>query len=453
MGLSKIFQIINKGHERSIRAKRNILASFLIKGSSIAISLILVPLTISYVNPSRYGIWLTISSIVAWFSFFDIGLTQGLRNRFAEAKVKHDASIAQVYVSTAYAILGIVFVGVWILFLVFNPFLNWSSMINAPVELAGELSMLAIIVFTYFCFTSVLRIVTTVLTADQEPALASVIDLIGQAISLFIIFIMVKVTEGSLINLGLAFCVAPLLVFVLANIYFFGGKYKAYRPVFSKVKFSYAKDLFNLGIVFFIIQVAGIIQFQTANVIISRNFTPADVTSYNIVYKYFGMLSMAFIIFLTPFWSASTEAYQKGEIGWIKNSVKRYNQLSILLALGGLVMLIFSETIYRLWLGEGKVEIGYTLSAWGYLYFIATIYGGTYVYFLNSINALRIQFIASIFSPIVYIFLAVFLIKYLHMGVYSLFVASLFANFNAFILSPLQYHFVINKNKKGIWIK
>lgn len=83
----KIRQILTdfftKGHERSIKAKKNILASFIIKGLSIAISLVLVPLTINYINPTQYGIWLTLSSIVAWFSFFDIGLTQGLRNKFA----------------------------------------------------------------------------------------------------------------------------------------------------------------------------------------------------------------------------------------------------------------------------------------------------------------------------------------------------------------------------------
>ncbi len=53
---------INKGHHRSVRAKKNIVASFFIKGISIAISLVVVPLTINYVNPSRYGIWLTLSS-------------------------------------------------------------------------------------------------------------------------------------------------------------------------------------------------------------------------------------------------------------------------------------------------------------------------------------------------------------------------------------------------------
>src|SRR5690554_484991 len=112
----------SKGQGRTVKAKKNILGSILIKGGSIAISLVMVPLTIDYVNPSRYGIWLTLSSIVGWFSFFNIGLTHGLRNKFAESKAKGDDSMAQMYVSTTYAILAIIFSSVWLIFLLINPF-------------------------------------------------------------------------------------------------------------------------------------------------------------------------------------------------------------------------------------------------------------------------------------------------------------------------------------------
>ena len=84
---------------------------------------------------------------------------------------------------------------------------------------------------------------------------------------------------------------------------------------------------------------------------------------------------------------------------------------------------------------------------------MVTIFGNTYVYFLNGINALRIQFLASVVSPLIYVGVAILFINYYKMGVYALFLASIIANFNAFILSPIQYHMVINKNKKGIWIK
>ena len=442
-----------EGHERSVKAKKNILASILIKGGSIGISLLLVPLTINYINSSRYGIWLTLSSIVAWLSFFDVGLTQGLRNKFAEARAKNDDAVAQIYVSTTYALLAIIFFLIWIFFIIGNNFLNWSSILNVSADMRSEVSILAVIVFTYFCLSFVLKIITTVLLADQQPAKSSMIDLLGQVFSLIFIVVLVKTTEGSLLMLGIALCLSPLIVLVAANLLLFKGIYRKYRPVVSRVRFAYAKDLFNLGLIFFIIQFAAIIQFQTANIIIARNFGTVDVTAYNIVYKYFGILNMIFTIFITPFWSASTEAYQKDDIQWIRNGIKKYNQVNMLLVVAGVLMLVFSGTVYRFWL-RGKVDISFSLSLWGFLYFNVMMFGGKYVNFLNGISALRIQFISSIISPFLYIAVAIFLIRIYHLGVYSLFIASIIANFNGFILAPLQYNkIIIKKAESTIWYK
>ncbi|MGN6196964.1 MAG: lipopolysaccharide biosynthesis protein [Ginsengibacter sp.] len=447
-----IITFLNKGQGRSVKAKKNILASFFLKGTSIVVSLFLVRLNINYLNESRYGIWITITSIVGWFSFFDIGLTQGLRNKFAEAKAKGEDELAQIYVSTTYGILAIIFAFVWLAFLICNNFLNWANILKLPQSMRSEVSVLAIIVFTYFCINFVLRIISTLVTANQEPAKASLIDVLGQILSLIFIVILTETTEGSLIKLGIAFCLSPIIILIGANLFFFRGSFRRYSPKFSKIRFSYAKGLFNVGVIFFIIQIAGIIQFQTANIIIAQNFPIASVTSYNIVYKYFGVLDMIFVIFLSPFWSACTDAYFRNDILWIKKAVKKYQQLTILLTFFGIIMLICSHTIYNVWL-NGKVNISFSLSLWGFLYFVVTMFGYTYVYFLNGINALRIQFFACILSPLIYVGVAILLIQYYKMGVYSLFIASIIANFNAFILSPLQYHMIINKNKKGIWIK
>jgi O-antigen/teichoic acid export membrane protein len=444
---------ITKGHSRSVKAKKNIIASFLIRSLSISISIVLVPLTINFVNPSRYGIWLTLSSIVAWFSFFDIGLTQGLRNKFVEAKENGDNDLAQTYVSTTYAILAIVFFIVWAIFLIVNHFLNWSHILNVSESFKTDISTVAIIVFTYFCLQFVLRVITTILTADQYPAKASLIDLLGQALSLVVVVVLVKVTEGSLVKLGIALCASPLLILVAANIFLFKTSYKNYKPAFNKINFSYAKGLLNLGIIFFIIQVAGVVQYESANIIIARNFGTSEVTSYNIVYRYFGILTMVFTIFLTPFWSSSTEAYLKNDIDWIRNGIKKYNKLNIVLIVLGILMLFFADKVYLLWLGKAKVHIDFLLSLWGFIFFNVSMFGGKYVMFLNGISALRIQFWASVISPFIYILISMILINYYHMGVYSLFIASVIANFNGYLLAPLQYHQIINNKRKGIWIK
>ena len=79
------FDYFSKGHERTIRAKKNIVISFILRVISIGTSLLLVPLILAYLDQTRYGIWLTLASIVMWFNFFDVGLGHGLRNKLSEA--------------------------------------------------------------------------------------------------------------------------------------------------------------------------------------------------------------------------------------------------------------------------------------------------------------------------------------------------------------------------------
>ena len=80
---------------RGEKVQKNILVIILLQGISVLTSFLLVPLTIDYVSASEYGIWLTISSIVGWFSLVDIGMGSGLKNKLTEALDKNDTNLAK----------------------------------------------------------------------------------------------------------------------------------------------------------------------------------------------------------------------------------------------------------------------------------------------------------------------------------------------------------------------
>jgi len=105
--LNRVKDFFNKGNRRSARAKKNIAAMFFLKGVSAVCSLIIVPLTIDYVSKYEYGIWLTISSLVAWLSFFDLGIGNGMRNKVITAIAQGKHRLAKTYVSTSYGIIGV----------------------------------------------------------------------------------------------------------------------------------------------------------------------------------------------------------------------------------------------------------------------------------------------------------------------------------------------------------
>ncbi len=443
---------LGNGHERSNRAKRNIAASFIIKGLSILISLILVPMTINYINPTKYGIWITLSSIIGWFSFFDIGFGNGLRNKFAEAVALGNKELARKYVSTTYAILSIIIVVVFFVFIITNPFLNWAKILGAPKEMAQELSSLAFIVFSFFCLQFVLQLITTILIADQKPAKASYFNLLGSVFSLITIFLITKSTKGSLIYLGLALGFSPILVLSVASIWFFTHDYKYYVPSFKYIKFSYAKDLMHLGIKFFILQIAALILYQTNNIIITQLIGPADVTVFNIAYKYFGVIPMAFSIITAPFWSAYTESYLKKDLEWIKRSIRTLMYLWLFTSLLALLMLLVSGYIYKLWIGS-RIPIPFSVSIACALYVIIVTWANIFLTFVNGIGKISLQLYLTIIVIVFNIPLAIFLAKYLNMGISGVLFATCIDFLIFAIIIPIQYLKIINNNAVGIWNK
>lgn len=446
--LNKLLARFSGNNQRSLVTNRNLLASFVIKAFSLPISYILVPLTISYVDTDSYGVWLAVSSIVAWMNFFDIGINNGLRNKLAESIANGDKVLSRKYISTTYAFLIVISTACLILFSIANCFLDWSKILNTTPLLSSELSQVAFIVVGYFCFKFVLSTVNIVLLADQKAAAAAFRGFIEQLSSLICIFFLVKFTEGSLLNLALGLCIAPAIILLYFNFYLFFRSYRELAPSLNFVDFSVLKDLMSLGAKFFIIQIAGVVQFESANFIIIHYYGATDVAVYNIVFKYFSILIVLMGILLAPFWSAVTDAYVKSDYDWIISSEKKYKKIAIMLSLVGLIMLIFSDFLYGLWLGEKAVEIPFSTSFFMYIFVLVTIFGSVYCMILNGISALSIQYKASLVSPVIFIALSLVFIKYFELGLNSLILASIISNFNAYILAPVQYASIFKKHKK-----
>ncbi len=450
--VNKILFLIKKGDARSVKAKKNILGSAVLKGGNILIGFYLVPLSLGYLDVATYGIWLTLNSIIGWFNFFDIGLGNGLRNKFATAKAQEDIALARVYVSTTYAILGLIVAGLLIIGVSTIPFIPWAKVLNAPVNMESELTSLAGFVFAFFCIRFVLKLITTILTADQRPAANNLINFISQCLALLVVLFLTKTTEGSILYLGATLTGAPIIILLITTVILYLGPYKEYRPAWKHVDFRYSKELFNLGIQFFIIQIAAIILFTTDNMIITQILGPAEVTPYNIAHKYFTVITMVFVIIMSPFWSAFTDAYVKEDFDWIRRIIRKLVRTWVVFAAGALMMLLIANHFYKFWVGD-QVVIPLSLSAAMALYVVAHAFNLIFVNFINGVGKLRLQIYTGIFAIIFNIPLSIFFAKNLGLGSTGVILATMVSTCLSITLRYIQYHKIINHKATGIWNK
>lgn len=446
----KILLSLKNEDKRSIKAKKNIIASFGIKGVSVLVNLMIIPLTINYVNATQYGVWLTLSSIIGWFSFFDIGFGHGLRNKYAEAIANGNFDRAKIYLSTTYAILTLIFTLLFLLFFFVNTYIDWSSILNTKEITNIELRKIAQILFCFFCLQMIFKIISTLLIANQNIAKASFLDSASQFIIFLVIFILTKTTEGNLVNLAFVIGFIPVMVFILASIYYYSTDYRSVVPAIKSIDFSYAKDLMSLGAKFFFIQIAVIIIYQTNNLIITKIASPEDVTIFNIVYKYLGVALMLFTILISPYWSAITEAYTKQDYIWITKTVKMLRKISYKLFFLIILLVLFSSYAYELWIGD-KIYIPFKVTIAVGLYVLVLCLVGLNTQILNGIGKIRLQLYTYSIATVGHIPLAFYLGN--KIGIIGVILSGVFFYTIICFFSIKQVNLILDNKARGIWNK
>jgi O-antigen/teichoic acid export membrane protein len=448
-----IGKLFLQGHNRSVKAKKNIAISLIIKGASIAIGLVYVPLLLDVFDKERYGVWLTVSSMVLWFNFLDLGLGNGFRNKFAEAIAKNNVKLAREYVSTIYISLGTISFALIPVFLVVNSFLNWNKILNTNVVHNSELSLLAIIVFMSFIFRFVLQIIGSILSADQRPSINNLFNLVGNILSLTLIFIVGKNLHiNSLPILGFILSIAPVAVLFVASLFFFHKDYKQYKPSFQYFRKAHIRSLLSLGIYFFFIQVTMIVIMYSTNFLIAQFCSIQDVAVYNVVQRLFSVGTMLYVIILTPMWSAITEAYMKDDIAWIKNAMKKLLKLAMLLSIVTMLLLVFSKIVFKIWIGN-RLVIPFSLCLIEAFRTLIYMFFGPFVTFLNGVSKIRLGVYLTVVETVFYIPLAYLLSVNLHMGIVGILLAAIIIELPLRICQPIQYYKIINNTANGIWNK
>lgn len=451
--LLKIKNTIHKifnGSQRGANIKKNIVGSLLIKGFSILTQLILVPLTLGYLNTDLYGIWLTVSSILLWLGFFDVGFTLGLRNKLSEALANGDIVRGQKLVSTTYAIMIVIFVPLCIILEFIVPFVNWSTLLNVPVAYNAIISQVMQILVISFCLQMILNVLGTVLTSFQKVALSGAFPVIGNFLSVIVIYILTKTTLPSMMNLALTVSYLPIIVLAVSSVYMFRHRLASVSPKVKCVDFSLVKDLFSLGVKFFVIQIQMLVMYQATNILISNVSSPADVTAYNIAYRYIGTAMMLFTLVISPLWPAFTEAYTKSDFGWMQRTYKKMARLYRWVALLIILMVVCSPLVYRLWIGRVDV-VPLSMSIMVGIYMLSSSWDSLQVNLINGIGKIKLQSYVTLIGLFLHIPLSLCLGKYIGaLGVVS---SMLLINLTYATFFTIQINKIINKNAIGIWDK
>jgi len=392
----------NNTNNRSNLIIKNIVVSFFVKGWSAIVVLLMVPLTLKMLGAYNNGVWLTISGILIWIDFMDIGLGNGLRNTLAKYVAIGDNEKARMAVSSTFFILTIIIIPLMLLCCTLIHLLNIYDILGISRDIVPNLNNILTIAIVMTSITFILKAIGNLYMGLQLPAISNLIMCLGQTLSLVITFIAYHLGCRSLMYVVFINTLSPLIIWTAFYPYTFFYRYPQFRPSFRYINKQISYILCSQGIKFFVLQIFSVVLFASVNIIISKLFSPSEVTPYQIAYRYFSLVLVVFNIISIPFWNATTDAYYRGDIAWIKRSSRKLDIVVSASFFILLIMLLLSGFVYTIWIGQ-EVTIPIELSIAMAAYIFVLVISLRYSYILNGVNALRIQLIFTIFATVVFV--------------------------------------------------
>lgn len=390
--------------ERQRRIALTALTSTILRVLTMAVPLIALKITYSYLNVEVYGLWSAITTFFALFAFSDLGLGNGLQTKLSQANGSDDINLCRKIISNTYAILILVAIVLLIVFLAIFWLVDWAKVMNAQSEetIALASTIVFIIVIPKLMAIPIAIIQRTQL-ALQEGYRSDIWSIIGYIFNLIFIVVIAKMDYGKITLLTVT-SVLPVLVSAVNMFVYFRYQRKELRFSIRLFDSKMAKSLLSLGVFFSFLSILTTIGLSMDTFIVAKTCTLADAGSYSILYRVSAIFSAVVGILSAPLWGANGEAIARGDIEWVKKNTRRMSiimgSISVFIALIGIAS---AKYIFRIWMGA-DFEFSFASLIWLAVMQITLSFISPYFMLLNASGVVRKQIILfGIYTPISFV--------------------------------------------------
>lgn len=421
----------------------NMTISGICKPVSMVISYIYVPIVLNYLGIEKYGIWSTILTILSWISYFDVGIGNGLRNRLTESLNKHDNE-SKCLISSTYAFITIIMIMVVIIVSGIAIFLDWEKIFGV-CQINENLTKIILLSVAFVAVNFILSICKNVLYALQKAAYVSVMELMIQLINLGGILVAKQFMPSSLFIMAFIYGLSMIIVNAITNIVIY-SKNKNLCPNFKYIDTQSGKQITNLGLQFFVIQISALVLFTTDNLIISHLYGAVNVTPYSTVNKLFHVIIGIYSALLSPVWSAVTKAKSKQQYIKIKELVYKLQILMVPFFIGTVALMFVFRPVMAIWLGQ-ELHYSTSLIFFAGMYCLLSNWCNMYANVANGLELMRISMITAVIQAIINIPLSLILAELFSMGSAGVLGGTVLSMGIAAVTLPIAVYRTINKGE------
>lgn len=380
-----------RSRDRYRRAALAGTASVLSRGIGIVTLIAVVPLTLDYLGAERYGLWMTITSVMSFFALVNLGLDNSLLNALSDAHGRDDPNEAARLVSAAAIVLGGVALLGAALFALLYGAVDWGRVFNVTAPDARAEAGPALAAFVLCIAAAVpLGIVVQAQQGYQEGYVAAFWEGLGRLAALLAVVVVVA-AEGGLVMLVLAMTGVPVVAVFLNGLDLFARRKPWLRPRLALFDWARARRLLGQGAMFFAITLTSGAAFWSDNIIAAHILGPEAVTQYAVPFRLFSVAAMLIAFFVSALWPAYGEALARGDGDWVVRTLRR----TLWVSMGGtavvsIFLVVFGDDILRVWVGDAVVAAPWLLPSLA-LWSIASAGWLAVSVFLNGTRQLRFE--------------------------------------------------------------
>ena len=422
--------------------EKSAIRGVLIKPISMVLSLIYTPMLLDYLGTEKYGVWATILSVISWINYCDIGIGNGLRNVLTVILTEKNYKKATKAISTAYitltAISAIILVG-----LASSIYLvNWNSLFNTDLDIKIPLA----ISFAFICINFILALCNTLLYAIQKSELVSLQSVFVQVINIIGVFLLNRFTNENLVYIAILFGSSSMVVYLLTTAQIISKRIYL-KPKFCEFDKSLIKDINQLGIKFFVTQIAFVVLYTTDNILVSKYFEASQVTPFSLANRVFNIGYSVFSAFLVPYWSKTTQELACKNYDGIRKYFIKLNLLAVFFCGGCVIVSFIFRPVMNIWLGK-DLNFSNSLIAVMCLYYCIYSFCGVSSPIINGMGAVNGVMILGIIQGVVNIPLSIYLATSGGFGIVGIRLATLILVAFGAVFQLFYFYYTINRLQK-----
>jgi O-antigen/teichoic acid export membrane protein len=359
-----------RSKERYRRIALTTLSGLVVRGMGTLMGLVTVPLVLGYLGKERFGLWSTITTVVAWVALFDFGIANGLVNCIARAHGRDDRDEAARYVSTALALLLGTAAVLAAALALGARMVPWSSLlaVRGAVD-DGTVRWSVVAALGMFLLGLPLSVVPQIYAGYQRSYVANGFAMLGMLAGFAALLLALR-AEAGMPALVVAFGVGAVLASALGLGHALGVGMPWLRA-WPAVSGDALREIMRRSAPVFLYQVGALAVNETQAIVLAHRCDLGVVAEYAILMRVYllvlGLIQMGTASFVPSF----REAQERGDHAWVRASFGHFVRVRTALAgAAGVVLVVAGNPLLGLWLpGSG---IAFTPGVWATLAVVMT---------------------------------------------------------------------------------